>query len=138
MKIDATQLIVGRFATVAAKKALLGEDVTIVNCENAVLTGAKRMVINKYRRKYEMGIPSKGPFLHRNPERFVKRIIRGMLPYKQNKGKTAFKRIMCHTGVPDDMQNEKFETIEGANIKKIPNLKFITVKDLCKELGAKI
>lgn len=138
MKLDASELIVGRFATVAAKKALLGEDVTIVNCENAVMTGGKRMVIGKYKRKWEMGIPSKGPYLHRKPDRFVKKIIRGMLPYKQKKGEMAFKRIICHIGVPEDIKDEKFETLEKANIKKVPNLKYITVKELCKELGAKI
>lgn len=138
MKLDASDLIVGRFATVVAKKALLGETVTIVNCKNAFLSGSKKMVLAKYKRIWRMGIPSKGPYLHRHPDRFVKRIIRGMLPYKQEKGEKAFKRITCHIDVPEDIKDEKFETVEHANIKKLPNLKYIKIEELCKELGAKI
>ena len=138
MKLDASDLIVGRFATVVAKKALLGETVTIVNCRNAFLSGSKKMVLAKYKRIWRMGIPSKGPYLHRHPDRFVKRIIRGMLPYKQEKGDKAFKRITCHTDFPEDIKDEKFETVEQANIKKLPNLKYVQLEDLCKELGAKI
>ena len=138
MIIDAKNLIIGRFATVVAKKALLGETITIVNCKNAFLSGSKKMVLAKYKRFWKMGIPSKGPYVHRHPDRFVKRIIRGMLPYKQEKGEKAFKRIMCYIDVPEEMKDEKFETVEKANIKKLPNLKYVQIEDLCKELGAKI
>ena len=41
MIIDATELIVGRFATVAAKKALLGERIDIINCEKAIITSGQ-------------------------------------------------------------------------------------------------
>jgi len=41
MIIDATNLIAGRLATFVAKKALLGEEIEIVNSEKAVLTGKK-------------------------------------------------------------------------------------------------
>lgn len=135
--IDAKDLIVGRFATVAAKKALLGEEVSVVNCQDAVLTGDKRTVFAKYHQKRSMGIPSKGPFYHRQSDRFVRRIIRGMLPHKQERGRTAFKRLMCFVGVPEALAQEEKISIEAAHIKKLPTLKYVYVKEICKELGGK-
>ena len=95
--IDATNLIVGRLATIVSKRALLGETIDIINCEKAVLTGDRDLLLRKYREKRDRGTPLKGPFLSFLPDRFVRRIIRGMLPYKQEKGSKAFKRVMCLT-----------------------------------------
>ena len=39
MIINADNLVLGRMAAIAAKQALLGEDVRIVNCEKAIITG---------------------------------------------------------------------------------------------------
>ena len=99
MIIDATNLIVGRFATQVAKKALLGESVDIVNCENAVISGKRDNIIGEYMQKKQRGIPTKGPFISTLPDRFVKRIIRGMLPYKQEKGEKAFKELAVNDPV---------------------------------------
>ena len=135
MNIDATNLIVGRLATVAAKKALLGEVVNIVNCEKAVVTGNKKSILLAFKRKRDMGIPSKGPFFPRSPERIVKRVIRGMLPYKREKGMKAFKRIKCYVGVPEDIKN--LETIKEANVSKMPNLKYLKLEEISKYLNQK-
>ncbi len=135
MNIDATNLIMGRVATVAAKKALLGETINVVNCEKAVITGNKKSILSAFKRKRDMGIPSKGPFIHRSPERIVKRTIRGMLPYKQEKGIKAFKRIKCHVGVPEDIKN--LETIKEANVSKMPNLKYLKLEKISKYLNQK-
>ena len=135
MIIDAKDLIVGRLGTVVAKKALLGESIDIVNTEEAVMTGNKKEILERYHHKRERGQPRWGPFILRQEDRFVKRIIRGMLPYKQEKGDSAFKRIKCHIGVPEDLKEKKVETIKEAHIGKVPNLKYIKIKDICKELG---
>jgi large subunit ribosomal protein L13 len=137
MILDATDLIVGRFATVVAKKALLGETVDIVNCEHAILTGNKREIIERYKRKRRMGVPLQGPYFPKLPDRLVRRVIRGMLPYKKPKGKDAFQRVMCHIGVPEKF-NGKLTTLEGANVKKLPNVKYLEVGKICKEIGAKV
>ena len=63
----------------------------------------------------------------------VRKIIRGMIPYKQPKGAVAFKRVKCYIGVPPGI--EKSETLKEANINKVPNLRYIKVKEICKELG---
>ncbi len=135
--IDANNLILGRLATKVAKLALLGETIKIVNCEKLIIAGDKKSIIAAYKRRMTMGIHTKGPFLPRMPDRFVKRTIRGMLPYKNPRGVEAFKRIMCYAGVPEEFAKEKAITYTEFNVSKLPYLKFVTVKYVCKILGAK-
>ncbi len=138
MIIDANNLILGRLGTFAAKKALLGERVDIVNCENCVITGDKYRIFKKYDNLLKKGTQSKGPFVYRMPHRFVKRAIRGMLPYKKERGIKAFKNIKCYIGVPEKLKNQKFDTIKSANVEKVPNLDYVKVKDICMHIGAKL
>jgi len=133
MIIDGNDLILGRAAAFIAKNALLGEKIDLVNCEEIVITGNKKNIFAKYKRKSSMGVPSKGPFQPRRPDMFVKKVIRGMLPYKQFKGKQALKRIKCHIG-PESIKGEA-QTIKQASIDKVPNLKYVKVKEICRELG---
>jgi len=74
MIIDAADLIVGRLATVAAKKALLGEKIDIVNAEKAVMTGNKDAIINKFKQRINRGAALVGPFIHKSPERSLSEI----------------------------------------------------------------
>ena len=136
--IDATDLIVGRLATKVAKMALLGEDIVILNSEKAIMTGSKQEVVDKFKRKYSMGVPRKGPFIHRRPERLLKRSIRGMLPYNKAHGREAFERIKCYMGVPEQFQDAKKETFDEANIVKVPSLKYVYLLTVSKILGAKV
>jgi len=138
MIIDATNIIVGRMASFVAKKALLGEDINIVNCEKAMMTGNKKEILQRYKEKRKIKAPRKGPYMYRMPDRFVKRIIRGMLPYKKEKGKRAYKNIKCYIGIPEKFANQKFETVPKANITKVPNLRYIAVQEICKSIGGNI
>jgi len=138
MIIDANNLILGRLGTYVAKQALLGEKIDIVNCESAVITGNKKRIFNDYTKKYKRGTQSKGPFFYKMPDRFVKRSIRGMLPYKKDRGRKAFKNIICHIGIPDNLKNNKSETLKEASLEKLPNLNYLSVKDICAHFGAKI
>jgi large subunit ribosomal protein L13 len=138
MIIDASNLIMGRLASYVAKQAMLGNKVDIVNSEKAVISGKRENVFNDYLSKREMGTPFKGPFISRLPDRLLRRAIRGMLPYKKPRGREAYKKIMCYTGVPNEFKDKKFTTIESANISKLPNLKFTDLRTLSKRLGAKI
>lgn len=134
MIIDATNLKVGRIATVAAKAALSNQRVQIINCEKAVITGTKQHVLAKYQRKASMGNPHWGPYQPRMADRFVRRVIRGMLPYKTPRGRDALKRIMCYVGNPHDAEAE---TIQEADVTRTQTLKYVTVGEICKLLGGK-
>ena len=137
MIIDATNLIIGRMGTVVAKKALLGESIQIVNSEKAIITGNKKHLLARYKNIRERGAPLVGPYFPRQSDRFVKRTIRGMLPYKQPKGRDALNRIICYKGVPKDLQDKKTESIKGASVEKLSNTKYLTVKEICSYLGEK-
>ena len=137
MIIDASNLLLGRLAATAAKKALLGEKIDIVNCEKAVVSGNKEKILQRFKQKKSMGIPLKGPYYPRMPDRMVRRTIRGMLPYKKEKGKNAFERVMCYIGVPEKFKDKKMETIKEADVEKMPNLKYVSIGQISKFLGAK-
>jgi len=132
--IDASYLIIGRLASFVAKAALLGEKIIIVNCENAAVSGNKESIISKYKMRRSIGGPKTGPFFPRQPDRIVRRTIRGMLPYKQEKGKKAFKNVMCYIGVPEKYKNEKLISLNKADVSKLPNYKYITLENLCKSV----
>ena len=134
MIIDARDLIAGRLASYAAKRALLGEEVGIINSELAVITGSKKVILRKYRAQDERGEPFHGPFQPKTPDRFLKRIIRGMISYKKGKGLLAFKRIKCYNGVPDVFKDKKAETIGWVNINNTNGVKSITIGELCQEI----
>ena len=135
---DATDMILGRLASTAARRAILGENVEVINCEKAVITGARKRTLADYKQRFQRGSPTTGPFFRRMPDRFVKRAIRGMIPYKREKGTNALKRVMCYMGVPDHLKDVKAETLPQANISKITVVKYTTVEEICRNMGGKI
>src|SRR3989338_10783782 len=121
---DAKDMIIGRVASVAAKSALLGESVDIVNCSDACITGRKRYLIDEFTRRKKQGTFN-GPYFPRQSDRIVRRIVRGMIPYRQEKGKTAFKRVRCHNGVPAELSGKEMLRVPKAHISKLPTLHYI-------------
>ena len=136
--IDASSLIVGRLATYAAKQALLGNQVRIINSEKAIISGKKENTFDDYLTRRKMGTHAKGPFIHRMPDRILRRVVRGMLPYKKPRGKEAFGRVLCYVGVPEEFKDKKAITIKDANMSKLPKLKYVDLRSVSKRLGAKI
>lgn len=136
--INAKDIILGRLATTVAKNALLGESVDVINCEKAIITGNRKTILAKYHARRKRGIPTKGPFFPKRADMLVRRTIRGMLPFKRPKGREAYRRVKCYIGVPNEFHGKKAETIKHGNLSKLTTLKYITVEDLSKSLGAKI
>lgn len=134
---DADQMVVGRLGTKAAKAALLGDRVVIVNAEKAIITGARRTVIDAWKNKFKIRTsynPRKGPFHFRRPDMIVRRMIRGMLPYPKPRGKDAFRRIQVFLGVPEEYADKEKIVLEKSRYRSLTR-KYITVKDLSHELG---
>ncbi|MBI5391471.1 50S ribosomal protein L13 [Candidatus Woesearchaeota archaeon] len=138
MIIDGTHSVVGRVASFAAKKALLGENVVVVNCEKMILTGTRAMVLARFREKEERGHPYHGPFISKMPDRVVRRTIRGMLPHRAGRGKDAYEQIMCYLGVPEQFKNEKSIKVENADIKRLKTKYFVTLQELAQAYGKHI
>ena len=129
--IDASNGVLGRVASYAAKQSLLGKEVMVVNCSKAIITGGNRMIIDEYKKTvFRGGHSLKGPFfIKRSPERMFKRTIRGMLSYKQGRGNAAFKKIMCYNEVPTQLAGEKMVKFE-----KTDKGKTLQLGELVKEL----
>lgn len=132
--INAEGLIIGRMASMIAKRLLNGEEIIIVNAEKAVISGRKKSKVMEAKTFLEVGYPEKGPFHYRRPDRIVRRTVRGMLPYKQPKGKQAYKRLKVFIGMPEEVKEHKMETLEKARAEKLKCPHF-TVGELAKEVG---
>ncbi len=136
MKIyNAQDLVLGRLCSAAAKDILLGEEVAIVNCEKAIISGKKANTLARERvKRKRKGYPLKSQTHSRLPDRFVRRCVRGMLPWKTARGREAYKLVMCYRGIPASFQGKELLTLEKATVQKLPTLKYMTVDDICIHL----
>lgn len=126
--IDATNAPLGRVSAHAAKQALKGKSIVIVNCNEATISGRKTTILEKYKTSIARGSYNlKGPHIPKSPERLIKRTIRGMLPYKRLTGSEALKRIICYNKTPAEYENSKKVTLE-----KEFKVKTLKLKELCK------
>ena len=127
--IDGKNAILGRLASYAAKEALKGEEIIILNCNEIIITGNKKDIKENFEGKRKrVGSGQKGPKHSRNTEEIVKRAIRGMLPnHRKGRGKEALKRVMCYNGIPKEFEDRK-KIVSG---KEKPS-KFIRVEEIYK------
>jgi len=132
--IDATELILGRVASTVAKRLLQGETIVIVNAEKAAISGRRLSVVEEKKALLEVGHPGKGPLHPRRPDQIVRRTVRGMLPWKNPKGKEAYKRLRAYIGVPDEFRGKETQTIPEANAQRL-KCPYIRVEELAKRIG---
>jgi len=132
--VNAEGLIVGRMASKVAKLLLNGEEVTILNAEKAIFSGKKKAKIMEAHLFLEVGAPARGPFHYRRPDRFLRKTVRGMVPYKQPKGKEAYGRLKVFMGVPLEFKGKEMITFEEASSAKLKGPHF-TLGELAKEIG---
>jgi large subunit ribosomal protein L13 len=126
--IDGTNAVMGRLASYAAKQALFGEEIIILNSEKVIITGSRQNILEKFRVKREkIGSGQKGPKHSRLSHLIVKRAIRGMLFHRSGRGKDAFRRIKCYVGVP-----EEFKDAKKIDMGRKNNTKSITVSEIKK------
>ena len=132
--INADGLILGRMASGVAKKLLNGEKVIIVNAEKAIISGKKKSKVAEAKEFLEVGAPMRGPFHYRRPDRIVRKTVRGMLPFKQPKGKTALKRLKVFISVPEDLKGQQATELKEAQAAKLKG-PYFTLAELAKEIG---
>lgn len=134
--VNADGLIVGRMASVVAKKLLNGEKVIIVNAEKAVLSGKKKSKVAETKEFLEVGSPGRGPLHYRRPDRILRKTVRGMLPFKQPNGQLAYKRLKVFIGVPEELKDKQLVTFEVAKAARLKG-PYFTLGELAKEIGWK-
>jgi len=137
MKVyDTSGQILGRIVTRIAKDLLSGENVSVVNCEKAAISGDPKVTEKHYLERRQRGDPHHGPHYPRTPQGIVKRTIRGMLPSHKPKGREALRRLRVYVGVPDELKNKEFIRLQDADVNKL-RCKHITVGNLSLALGSK-
>jgi large subunit ribosomal protein L13 len=135
--INGKDLLLGRMASLVAQRVLRGEQISIVNVEQAVISGSRARVLGIYDLKRSRGSREGGPFFPRRPDHIMKRTIRGMLPYKRPRGAEALKRVKCYVGVPVEFANREMESLEEAHLDRLNNAQYITLGAVSTFLGAK-
>ena len=124
--IDGANATLGRLASYAAKQALMGKEIVIINANDVVIIGNRNNILEKYVIIVKKGGSSlKGPKISRTPERLLKRTIRGMLPHKKGRGEDAVDKIKCYNETPEEFKNSK-KIIAG----KIKTGKFMKLSEL--------
>lgn len=133
--IDASGLVLGRAASLIAQRLLKGEHVVVVNAEKAVVVGGRESILSNYRESRARGSVRKGPFYPRRPDRIFRRTVRGMLPYRHDRGREAFHRIMAYVGVPGEFASLPRETLAPAQVR--PSLRPpMTLGEISRLLGS--
>ena len=135
--LDARNQVLGRLASYAAKHALGGSKVVVLNAEQAVISGRRANIIGEAKIRLEtrtLANQTTAPVHQRRPDLYLRRVIRGMLPWEKAKGKAAFHRIYVYMGVPEEYANKSTTNIPGANASKL-NTAYLTLADLAKEIG---
>ncbi|MFW9985314.1 MAG: 50S ribosomal protein L13 [Candidatus Odinarchaeota archaeon] len=135
--VDAENAVAGRLATVVAKQLLQGEHVAVINAEKAVLSGDRASLIRAY--KERLGIrtrtaPWKGPLHPRQPDFMLRRIIRGMVPWKRDRGRQAMKRLRVYTGTPEGLKTKRQLDISEFERK---GQRSVYLGEIARELGWK-
>jgi large subunit ribosomal protein L13 len=78
------------------------------------------------------GNPEKSPYWPKVPDRFVKRLIRGMLPRKKPSGRAAYKKLKVYMGKPVEIKGDPIR-VEGADAGRLN--RYIKISELCRKLG---
>jgi large subunit ribosomal protein L13 len=109
----------------------------VINAERAVISGTKERVVARAKLKLKtrtLGNLEKSPTHPRKPDGYVRRVIRGMLPWKKTGGKNAFHRVKVYIGTPSEYQDRPVTSVADANASRL-RVPYITVAQLSGEIG---
>ena len=135
--VDGTNLIAGRLSSHVAKLLLKGNRVSIVNCEEIMISGTRSNIIKEYKDFLKIASiihPDHGPFHPRRPDTIITRMIRGMLPRKKPSGITAHKRLRAYIGSPKQLKSLKKIQFDKAKITR-STANYTTMAELGRTIG---
>jgi large subunit ribosomal protein L13 len=137
MIIDASGMILGRLASLAATELLKGEEIAIVNAENAIISGQRESIYREFEVMSNIGSTEKGPHYPKRPERIMKRTVRGMLPHKTKRGRDAMSRLKIYVGVPSEFEGMEMEKPKAAKMTRLGTAKYVKLGDVSRKFGSK-
>ncbi len=135
--IDATGLIAGRLASTVAQRLLSGEEISIINAEKAIVSGSPETSLSKYKEMRAKGSKEKGPYYPKRADMILRRTVRGMLPYKKARGRSALAKLRVYMGVPIQLSGADAETLEYAHKSRLSTIKTIELGSIARQLGSK-
>lgn len=137
--INGENMIMGRLASVIARKLLEGNRVVVVNVEKIVISGNKRSVVREYKEMLEIGTlrnPMRGPKHFRRPDNIFKDVVRGMLPKNNYRGREALKRLKVYIGFPEEFKRYKPISVPEADAGRLGR-KYVLLGEVAREIGWK-
>ncbi|MEM2739298.1 MAG: 50S ribosomal protein L13 [Candidatus Bathyarchaeia archaeon] len=133
--VDASGHILGRLASFIAKKLLEGYRISVVNAERAVVScTSEKSVVEEWKVFLQIGRYRAGPFHPRRPDRILCRAVRGMLPYRTDRGRRAYRRLKVYIGFPEELRSYKVLEIPEAKADKL-RCRYITLAELAESIG---
>ncbi|MBS3091061.1 50S ribosomal protein L13 [Candidatus Pacearchaeota archaeon] len=130
--LEGKNIILGRLCSFAAKQALLGKNIVIVNCNDVLVSGNRENILREYSRIRKLDtLNLRGPILPKVPEKIVKRTVRGMLSYKQARGYEAWKRVMCYNSLPTKYESAKKLVLKESSLEN-KNVKTMALKEVAR------
>ncbi|XP_075980000.1 ribosomal protein L13A [Anticarsia gemmatalis] len=140
--IDGRGHLLGRLAAVIAKVLLEGNKVVVVRCEQINISGnffRNKLKFMSFLRKRCNVNPARGPFHFRAPSKILWKTVRGMIPHKTERGKSALRRLRAYDGCPPPYDSRRRVVVPAALrvfcLK--PGRKYCHVGRLSHEVGWK-
>jgi large subunit ribosomal protein L13 len=134
--VDARHCILGRVASEVAERALDGEQIAVVNAEQAVITGSAEDVTATYQKRVAVG-SDRGPEYPRRPDGIFKRSIRGMLPHKRPRGREAYENVHVYVGNPYEDDRDA-EVLPDTSLDRLSSIRFVTLGEVSEAIGANV
>ena len=136
--VDGSGHILGRLASIIAKKLLEGERIIVVNAEKIVVSGDPVRVKQFYKRTI-LGVKSHyshrlRPKRPRSPVRLFKSTVKGMLPKENKRGREALSRLRVYIGVPEEYRGREMVRFREADSSRLGR-GFIELGVIARELG---
>ena len=140
--IDARGHLLGRLASIIVKEIQNGQKVTVVRCEEIVMSGSlyrHKLKWATFKCKRMNSNPRRGHVHQRAPAKMFQRVMRGMMKHKTPRCQAAMGRLKTFEGIPHPYDKKKRMVIPQAlRILRVkPNRKSCMLGDLCQEVGWK-
>jgi large subunit ribosomal protein L13 len=138
--IDADGAVVGRLGARVAKLLLAGQHVDVVNADKALMLGSLSATKDKFLRRRSMKNkrnPDESPKYPRSPHLMLRRMVRGMLPHKSQRGRDAYALLHVFSSTMLAQPKEgKVQKIKEASSEAKHGT--FTLTELCRELGGNV
>ena len=141
VKIDVSNQIAGRICSFIVKRALMGDNIVVVNCKDAMISGVKNMVFKIYLDRDNVKVFSnhaQGPFFPHRPDTFIRHMVWGMMP-KGTRGRQAIQRIEFFIGDIPERIATKYKIVTQKEYKPASadqkRCSMVSINDICVRNG---